>query len=62
MVLFPIALIWLICVVIWIVRNSMNDDVPGQEPEQPRRWWPRPPRRPHDRKPSGSRSPQRVRD
>jgi hypothetical protein len=56
MVLFPIALIWIICVLVWLIRNSLNEpDVPGEEREQ-RRWWPRPPRRPNGRRPSGSRS------
>jgi hypothetical protein len=62
MVLFPIAFIWLLCVMIWLVRNSLNEpDAPDQERE-PRRWWPRPPRRPHDRGPSGSRSRDRAAD
>ena len=56
MVLFPIALIWLVCVVIWLVRNSTNE--PELPPDEPRRWWPRP-RRP-GRGPTGSRSRDRA--
>jgi hypothetical protein len=60
MVLFPIAFIWLLIVVIWLVRNSMNEDVPPGEEREPRRFWPRPPRRPNDRRPHGSRSSDRA--
>jgi hypothetical protein len=56
MVLFPIALIWLICVVIWLVRNSQNDGAPPPEPRDPRRWRPRTPRRPDGSRSRDSRS------
>jgi len=60
MVLFPIAFIWLLCVMIWLVRNSLNEpDVPGEERE-PRRRWPHRPRRPNGRGPNGSRSRDRA--
>ena len=48
MILFPIALLWVVVVLVWIVRNSKNTpeppDVPGQGP--PRRFRPRPGRDP----------------
>ena len=43
MILFPIAFLWLLCVMIWIIRNSLNE--PDSPPREPRRWLPRPPRR-----------------
>jgi hypothetical protein len=44
MVLFPIALLWLVGVIIWVVRNEAK---PGTERKIDwRRWRPRPPRRP----------------
>jgi hypothetical protein len=51
MVLFPIAVIWLIVVFVWVLRNSRNG-----EPEEPvwRRWRSKP-RRPRDGDGSGSR-------
>ena len=56
MVLFPIAFIWFIAVMIWLIRNSLNDpDVPREEREW-RRWRPRP-RRPQ----SPSRGPRLAR-
>jgi hypothetical protein len=44
MVLFPIAVIWLAIVFVWVLRNSRNG-----EPEETvwQRWRPRP-RRPRD--------------
>ena len=42
MVLFPIAFIWLLCVMIWLIRNSLNE--PDGREREPRRWLPRPPR------------------
>jgi hypothetical protein len=43
MVLFPFALIWLIVVIVWIVRNEQN-----REEGEPRVWarWRKPPRDP----------------
>ena len=44
MVLFPFALIWLVVLIVWIVRNEQN-----REDGEPRRWawWrPKPPRDP----------------
>jgi hypothetical protein len=44
MILFPIALIWLVVALVWIIRNSTNEpDVPEQSW---RRFVPRVPRRP----------------
>jgi hypothetical protein len=44
MILFPIALIWLVVSLVWILRNSTNEpDVP--DPDW-RRFVPRVPRRP----------------
>jgi len=52
MVLFPIALLWLIGVIIWVVRNESK---PGQERKLDwRRWRPRPPRLPRGRWSGGS--------
>gem|GEM_PF-4866622 len=42
MVLFPVALLWLVAVVIWLARNSRNE---LDEPEPRRRRFV--PRRPH---------------
>ena len=61
MVLFPIALVWLLCVMFWLVRNSLNEPEAPDEEREPRRWWPRPPRRSNDRKPNGSRAEGRAR-
>jgi hypothetical protein len=64
MVLFPIAFIWLLCVMIWIIRNSLNEPDGGERP--PRRWRPRTPRlpggRPHGSKTRGGAGSARVRD
>jgi hypothetical protein len=51
MVLFPIAVIWLVVVIVWVVRNSQNAG-----PEDPvwRRWRSKP-RRPRDGDSSGRR-------
>jgi hypothetical protein len=59
-ILFPIALIWLVLVAIWIIRKSTNDpDAPGHESGPgggPRRFRPRGPRRPRgDRSESARR-------
>jgi hypothetical protein len=44
MILFPIALIWLVVALVWIIRNSTNEpDVPEQSW---RRFVPRIPKRP----------------
>jgi hypothetical protein len=44
-VLFPIALIWLVVALVWIIRNSTNaPDAPGEQSW--RRFVPRVPRRP----------------
>jgi hypothetical protein len=44
MVLFPIALLWLVVALVWIIRNSTNEP---DAPEQSwRRFVPRVPRRP----------------
>lgn len=44
MVLFPIALVWLIVVIVWVVRNERNHEE-GQ-PRQWAQWRPTPPRDP----------------
>src|SRR5207245_92451 len=45
-ILFPIALIWLVVALIWIIRNSTNEpDLPGDQPSW-RRFVPRTPKRP----------------
>jgi len=46
MVLFPIAFIWLLAVMIWLIRNSLNEPAPPRQEPEPRRWRPRRPRRP----------------
>jgi len=60
MVLFPIAFIWLLAVMIWLIRNSLNTG-PEQQRDEPRRWFPRPPRRPWLGTPNGSRTSRRDR-
>jgi len=54
-VLFPLAVIWLIVVLVWVLRNSRNDT-----PEERvwRRWRPRR-RGPRDGGPRGTRSARR---
>jgi hypothetical protein len=45
-ILFPIALLWLVVALIWIIRNSTNEpDLPGEQPAW-RRFVPRIPKRP----------------
>jgi hypothetical protein len=52
MVLFPIALLWLIGVIVWVVRNEAK---PGQERKLDwRRWRPRPPRLPRGGRAGGA--------
>jgi hypothetical protein len=51
MVLFPLALLWIIGVIVWIVRNNL-DGSPGERERSWRRWRPRPPRRPWSTAPS----------
>jgi hypothetical protein len=44
MVLFPLAVIWLVVILVWVLRNSRN-----AEPEEPVwRRWRHSPRRPRD--------------
>ena len=57
MVLFPIAFIWLLAVMIWLIRNSLNE--PDQQPGEPRRWYPRRPRRPQGTGPRAGQSAKR---
>ena len=52
MVLFPLAVIWLIVIFVWVLRNSRNAP-PEERPW--RRWRPKP-RRPRDGEPAGPRS------
>jgi hypothetical protein len=54
MVLFPLAFVWVIVLIVWIVRNEVRP-----EEEQTRRWTrvrPRPPRGPRRGRPNGSRA------
>jgi hypothetical protein len=45
-ILFPIALIWLVIALVWIIRNSTNEpDLPDAE-QTWRRFVPRVPKRP----------------
>ena len=50
MVLFPLAVVWLIVVLVWVLKHSQNN---APEDRVWRRWTPRPPRRPWD-DPTGS--------
>jgi hypothetical protein len=53
-VLFPIALVWVIVVIVWVVRNEVTS-----EHGQTRRWIrlrPRPSRSPRRGRPNGSRA------
>jgi hypothetical protein len=50
MVLFPLAVIWLIVVIVWVVRNQT---APPEERAWAR-WRPRPPRTPPRGRPHGS--------
>jgi hypothetical protein len=45
-ILFPIALIWLVVVLVWIIRNSTNEPDQPEHAETWRRFAPRVPRRP----------------
>jgi hypothetical protein len=56
MVLFPLAVIWLIVIFVWVLRNSRN--APPEE-RVLRRWRPSP-RKPRDGEPSGSRRARRA--
>ena len=54
MVLFPIAFVWVIVVIVWVVRNEVTP-----EQDQTRSWTrlrPRPPRSPRRGRPNGARS------
>jgi len=54
-ILFPIALIWLVVALVWIIRNSTNEpDLPEQQPTW-RRFVPRVPRRPWSSGPTARR-------
>ncbi len=56
MVLFPIALLWLVVALVWIIRNSTNEpDVPEHE-QSWRRFVPRVPRRPGNAGPGSRRT------
>jgi hypothetical protein len=52
MILFPIAVVWLIVVLVWVLRNSRNEA--SDEPVW--RRWRRAPRSPRDGGPRESRS------
>jgi len=45
-ILFPIALVWLVVALVWILRNSTNEPDSPDEGQSWRRFVPRPPRRP----------------
>ena len=52
--LFPIAFLWVIVVIVWVIRNEVTP-----EQEKTRRWTrlpSRPPRRPRRGRPNGSRA------
>jgi hypothetical protein len=57
MILFPLAVIWLIVVFVWVLHHSQNN-----EPEERvwRRWRPRP-RNPRDGDPAGPGGRDRAR-
>ena len=46
MILFPLALLWIVGVIIWVIRNNVTDEPGASEPRDWKRWRPRPPRRP----------------
>jgi hypothetical protein len=51
-VLFPIAFVWVIAVIVWVIRNEVTP-----EQDRARRWArlrPRPPRSPRRGRPNGS--------
>jgi hypothetical protein len=50
MILFPIALLWLIAVIVWVVRNEGSPSTP----EFVRRWLPRRPDGPQRGRPTGT--------
>jgi hypothetical protein len=45
-ILFPIALVWLVIALVWIIRNSTNEPEPPEQGQSWRRFVPRVPRRP----------------
>lgn len=47
MLLFPIMLLWIVGVLIWIVRNNITDEPGERAPRDWTRWRPRP-HRPRD--------------
>lgn len=46
MILFPLALLWIVGVIIWVIRNNVSGEPGASEPREWKRWRPRPPRRP----------------
>ena len=58
MILFPIAFVWLVCFLVWLIRHSPNEiDTP---PEAERRWRrPRTPRPPRNGRPTLDRGGRR---
>ena len=46
MILFPLALLWIVGVIIWVIRNNVDSEPGAPEPRDWKRWRPRPPRRP----------------
>ena len=54
MVFFPIALLWIIGVIIWVIRNNVSEEPGAAEPRDWKRWRPRPPRRPWNTGPDRS--------
>jgi hypothetical protein len=57
MVLFPLAVLWLVIGLVWVLRHSRNE-LP--EDRVWRRWTPRTPRRPWNDRSGGSKSRQRT--
>jgi hypothetical protein len=55
MVLFPFALIWLIVLIVWVIRNEV-----APPDERPRVWVPRRPRPPRNPRGRPHGSPDRT--
>jgi hypothetical protein len=57
-ILFPIAFVWMIVLLVYLIRNSKNEPEAPEGDPPPRRFKPRPPRR--GPRVSGSRSRART--
>jgi hypothetical protein len=51
-ILFPIAFIWIVVLLVYLIKNSTNDSDAGGDDSPPRRFRPR---RPHDSRDRGPR-------